>query len=295
MRDVGRAVGRLNKLLPKRQFILVGPGRWGSRGDIKLGVPVTYSDINNAAMLIEVARQRGNYLPELSFGTHFFQDLVEASIRYLPLYPDDPTTVFNELFFRRSRNVLEEVLPEFSRLAGTLRVTDVPLETGGLILRVLMNADLDQAVGFLASPRQKIGSIEPEAEFIDRGTEEHWRWRFRMTQRIAADLDSLQFGVKAFYVIGSTKNATAGPASDIDILLHFRGSEEQRKDLMLWLEGWSRCLAEINFLRTGYRTDGLLDVHVVTDSDIAERSSFAVKIDAITDPARKLPMKDSLA
>ena len=39
MRDVGRAVGRLNKLLPKRQFILIGPGRWGSRGDIKLGVP----------------------------------------------------------------------------------------------------------------------------------------------------------------------------------------------------------------------------------------------------------------
>jgi len=82
MRDVGRAVGRLNKLLPKRQFILVGPGRWGSRGDIKLGVPVTYSDINNTAILIEVARQKGNYLPELSFGTHFFQDLVEASIRY---------------------------------------------------------------------------------------------------------------------------------------------------------------------------------------------------------------------
>ena len=39
MRDIGRAVGRLNKLLPKRQFILIGPGRWGSRGDIKLGRP----------------------------------------------------------------------------------------------------------------------------------------------------------------------------------------------------------------------------------------------------------------
>jgi len=46
---VGRAVSRLNKLLPKRQFILMGPGRWGSRGDIKLGVSVTYSDINNTA------------------------------------------------------------------------------------------------------------------------------------------------------------------------------------------------------------------------------------------------------
>jgi hypothetical protein len=288
MRDVGRAVGRLNKLLPKRQFILVGPGRWGSRGDIKLGVPVTYSDINNTSMIVEVARQKGNYLPELSFGTHFFQDLVEASIRYLPLYPDYPTTAFNEPFFRRSRNMLQEVVPEFAYLAGTLRVIDVPLETGGLILRVLMNADLDQAIGFLSPPQQKIGSIESEAEVIGRGTDEHWRWRFRMAQRIAAEL-----GVKAFYLIGSTKNATAGPASDIDILLHFQGNEVQRKDLLLWLEGWSCCLDEINFLRTGYRTGNLLDVHLVTDRDISERSSFAVKIDAITDPAKELPMKDS--
>jgi len=78
-------------------------------------------------------------------------------------------------------------------------------------------------------------------------------------------------------------------------VLHIQGNEEQEKGLMLWLQGWSRCLAEINFLRTGYRSEGLLDVHLVTDSDIAERSSFAVKIDAITDPARKLPMKDSQA
>ena len=56
-----------------------GPGRWGSRGDIRLGVSVTYSDINNTAMLIEIAQKQKDYVPELSFGTHFFQDLVEAS------------------------------------------------------------------------------------------------------------------------------------------------------------------------------------------------------------------------
>ena len=293
LRDVGRAVGRLNKLLPKRQFILIGPGRWGSRGDIKLGVPVTYSDINNTAVLIEVARKRGNYLPELSFGTHFFQDLVEASIRYLPLYPDDPTTAFSELFLRRSRNVLRELLPEFAHLEDTLRVIDVPLETGGHILRVLMNADLDQAVGFLSPRLQKIGTLELGAEVTDHGSDEHWRWRFRMAQKIASQMDPQKFGVKAFYLIGSTKNATAGPASDIDLLLHFQGSEKQESDLLLWLEGWGRCLSEMNFLRTGYSTDGLLDVHIVTDKDIAERSSFAVKIDAVTDPARRLPMKNS--
>ena len=81
----------------------MGPGRWGSRGDIKLGVSVTYSDINNTAVLIEIARQKGNYVPDLSFGTHFFQDLVEADIRYLPLYPDDARVVFNEAFFRDPR------------------------------------------------------------------------------------------------------------------------------------------------------------------------------------------------
>ena len=63
--------------------------------------------------------------------------------------------------------------------------------------------------------------------------------------------------------------------------------------MLLWLEGWSRCLSEINFLRTGYRTEGLLDVHLITDADITARSSYAVKIDAITDPARKLPMKEA--
>ena len=294
MREVGRAVGRLNKLLPKRQFLLIGPGRWGSRGDIRLGVPVTYSDINNTSLLIEVARQRGNYLPDLSFGTHFFQDLVEASIRYLPLYPDDPTTSFNDLFLLRSRNVLRELLPEFGHLESTLRVIDIPGETGGLVLRVLMNADLNQAVGFLASPQ----ATSPEHSAVngtDRSTaDDHWRWRLRMAQRIAAQLEPEKFGVKAFYVFGSTKNATAGPGSDIDLLIHFGGTERQREDLILWMDGWSACLGEMNFLRTGYKSAGLLDVHLITDEDIAARSSFALKIDAITDAARKLPMKESV-
>ena len=112
-----------------------------------------------------------------------------------------------------------------------------------------------------------------------------------MAQRIAAQIDPQKFGVQAFYLIGSTKNGTAGPASDIDLLIHFAGTDEQKTELTLWLEGWSRCLSEINFLRTGYRTEGLLDVQFIADADIAERSSYAVKIGAITDAARKLPMK----
>ena len=115
-------------------------------------MPVTYADICNAAVLIEVARKKGGYVPDLSFGTHFFQDLVESNIRYLPLYPDDPEVVFNEAFFLRSPNALASLAPEFAGLSDVLRVIDVPGATGGRVLRVLMNGDLDEAVGLLGAP-----------------------------------------------------------------------------------------------------------------------------------------------
>jgi hypothetical protein len=157
LREVGRAIGRLNRLLPKRQFVLMGPGRWGSRGDIRLGVPVTYADISNTAVLIEIARARGGYVPDLSFGTHFFQDLVESSIRYLPLYPEDPDVVFAESFFRTAPNSLADLLPEHGGLAEVVRVIDVPRVAGGQVLRVLMNGEEDRAVGLLAPPSPSAG------------------------------------------------------------------------------------------------------------------------------------------
>jgi len=292
MLEIGRVVGKLNSLLPKHQFILMGPGRWGSRGDIKLGVPVTYSDFNNTAALIEIARKKGNYVPELSFGTHFFQDLVESSIRYLPLYPDDPGIEFNEKFLLTSRNYLPDILPESAALAETIRVIDVPSVTGGKVLRVAMNADLGEALGFLATPVSNPMDAEDVKEPSEIASEDHWHWRLRMAERIAAQTDCQRFGVKAMYVFGSTKNATAGPGSDIDLLIHFQGSELQKQQLVLWLEGWSLCLAEINFSRTGYKSSGLIDYHLLTDEDITKKTSYAVKIGAVTDAARLLTLKN---
>jgi len=288
---VGRAVSRLNVILPKRKFILMGPGRWGSRGDIKLGVHVTYSDINNTAMLVEIARKRGSFVPDLSFGTHFFQDLVEASIRFLPLYPDDEGTVFNEGFFHDSPNELGTLAPEFGFLADTVRVIDVGRASGGMVLRVLMNADQESAVGMLTEPGASAEVTEEAGGGAEEIKDDHWRWRLRMVERLAGEFDASRFGVVALYLIGSTKNATAGPASDIDLLVHFRGNEEQRTALQLWFEGWSLCLDEMNYLRTGQRTGGLLDVHFVSDDDVARRSSYAIKIGAVTDAARPLSLK----
>jgi len=142
-------VGELNRKLPNRRFILMGPGRWGSRGDIKLGVRVDYADINHARLLVEIARRKGDYVPDVSFGTHFFQDLVEADIAYLPLYPDEPGKVFNTDFLQDAPNALAELLPDRKDLEHVVRVIHVPAVTGGKLLDVVMDGDEGLALAFL--------------------------------------------------------------------------------------------------------------------------------------------------
>ena len=149
---LGRAISKLDGVLAKRTYILMGPGRWGSN-DINLGIPVRYGDFHNTSVLIEIARSKGDYIPEVSFGTHFFQDLVEAGIYYLPLYPDDPGVIFNEEFLRHSPNALAELLPQFAKFEPYLRVIHVPRVTNGLYLHLAMDGEEDQALAYLG-PRQ---------------------------------------------------------------------------------------------------------------------------------------------
>lgn len=293
----GQAVGLLNALLPRKGFLLMGPGRWGSRGDIRLGVPVSYADICNTAALIEIARRKSHYLPELSFGTHFFQDLVESGIRYLPLYPDDRGIIFNEPFLKRSPSILPRLLPEYADLEEIIRVIDVAAVSKGRALHIAMNADLEKAIAYLGPYSQQAHTPAHQPSFNANiaprytpkpSSDTFWKWRYYMAERLAEHLDFERYGVKGVYLIGSTNHGTAGPGSDIDLLIHVQGSEQQRLELEQWLKGWSQSLAEANYLKTGYRSEGLLDVHYITDQDIKEKTSFAIKIGAITDPAYPL-------
>ncbi len=91
---VARVVGHLNRTAACRETsptVLIGPGRWGT-GSPELGVPARFADISNVSVLVEVAEMGTGMVPELSFGTHFFQDLVESGIAYVALFPDDPDT-----------------------------------------------------------------------------------------------------------------------------------------------------------------------------------------------------------
>ena len=286
---VGQAVGKLNKLLPRRKFILMGPGRWGSRGDIKLGVRVTYSDISNAAMLIEVARKKGNYVPDVSFGTHFFQDLVESGIRYLPLYPDDPDVQFNDRFLQSAPNRLAQVLPEYKGLADTIRLIDIPETLGGKTLQVLMNARREQAIAIFAQPGAATQTVYEPGLAGAQDREDHSTWRRRMAEQIALHCQAQRWGVKAIYLLGKTESGLDGPDSDIELLIIFEGRPPQRKELEVWLQGWNSALTEMNHFRSGIKLENLLVTHFA-GGEVADKSSAAAKMKLPEGALQELPL-----
>jgi len=63
----------------KRHTVLIGPGRWGSR-DRFLGIPVSWSQVRQAKLIVEVSRGPGD--PEPSQGSHFFHNLVALGVGY---------------------------------------------------------------------------------------------------------------------------------------------------------------------------------------------------------------------
>ncbi|MEE8390644.1 MAG: PEP/pyruvate-binding domain-containing protein, partial [Anaerolineae bacterium] len=146
--ELARVVGRLNKRVEDERFILMGPGRWGS-SNLDLGVKVTYADIYNTLVLVEIPLIREGSTAEASYGTHFFQDLVEAGIFPLPVIPGEDGAMLNTRFLTESPNVLVELLPVDAAYARYVRVIDVPAVAGGRYLEIVMDGEHERAVGYL--------------------------------------------------------------------------------------------------------------------------------------------------
>lgn len=78
--QIAEEIGNINKDLADSQYILIGPGRWGSQ-DRFLGIPVLWSEISNAKVIVETALEDFNIKP--SQGTHFFQNIISQAIGYI--------------------------------------------------------------------------------------------------------------------------------------------------------------------------------------------------------------------
>ncbi len=145
---LGKIIGKLNRELEDKNFALFGPGRWGSN-DINLGVKVNYEDINHAKVLAEVAFEQNGCTPEVSFGTHFFSDLVEANIIPIAIFPNDSITIFKEEFFLKSKNILTKLMPKEERFKHVIHVIDVPKTTNGKTLNIYQDSIQQYGIGFL--------------------------------------------------------------------------------------------------------------------------------------------------
>lgn len=125
--SVARLIGRLNRQIADRvksPTLLLGPGRWGTHSPA-MGVPVTFSEINHITAMAEISYQDGSLIPELSFGTHFFQDLVETRIFYLAVYPEKQKVVFNRDWLHALPNMLENIFPGDERFSPVVKVSDI--------------------------------------------------------------------------------------------------------------------------------------------------------------------------
>ncbi|GAB4504209.1 MAG: hypothetical protein Fur0043_12020 [Anaerolineales bacterium] len=143
-----RAIGQLNAALKDEIFIAVGPGRWGTSTP-DLGVHIAYGDIHNTCALVELSGERIGVSPEPSFGTHFFQDLMEARIYPLAVFLDDPDARFNHDFFYNTPNRALEFISVDSRLTKVLRLLAVEDYRPAHHIDLVMDGQKGRAVAYL--------------------------------------------------------------------------------------------------------------------------------------------------
>ncbi len=150
--STARTIGKLNSLLKGRfdGILLAGPGRWGTTTP-ELGVPVSFAEISNIKVLCEIAFERGGFVPELSFGSHFFQDLVEADIFYTAIFPKSEDTVYNPGLLGSDGSLFTSLLPGTGGMEEIIKVYDTSKR--GLIL--LSDISQDKTVCFVQEAMEK--------------------------------------------------------------------------------------------------------------------------------------------
>ncbi len=205
-----------------------------------------------------------------------------AWVQHSDIIIDDMVLGKIEVFYAKFVALItdSQFLPEEQKLLDTIAV-----KISAYIFNIRLKKTIDT---FDSGNAKEESSIDNVVSLLSVQSDVHWIWRNEIAQRIADKFDLAKFGAKALYLIGSAKNATSGPASDIDLMVHFIGNAQQEREMRCWFDGWSLCLSEENFHRTGYKTDGLIDLHIITDKDIENKNSFAVMINRTTDRAKLL-------
>ena len=123
--EIAALIGRINwKYRDQgKHMMLMVPGRIGTSSP-ELGVPTAFSDISSFEAICEMAESRAGYNPELSYGSHIFQDLVEAQILYTAMFPGEKTPHFRPELLQKTENMIAEI-PQGEKWRGVVTLADV--------------------------------------------------------------------------------------------------------------------------------------------------------------------------
>ena len=120
------AIDKINSLYKNtgKRILLAVPGRIGTSSP-ELGIPVSFSNISNFNVICEYSDGQTGYMPELSYGSHMFQDLVESNIFYIAILENEDTLIFNREFWNGKKNIFPEICPGFVNLSDIVKVYEV--------------------------------------------------------------------------------------------------------------------------------------------------------------------------
>ncbi|MHA1794855.1 MAG: PEP/pyruvate-binding domain-containing protein, partial [Promethearchaeota archaeon] len=123
---VARLIGKINQtpVGGSGRVLLLGPGRWGTSSP-SLGIPVNFAEINNVSIIGEMAEMHEGLIPDLSLGTHFFNNLVELDMLYFAIHPEKANNFINRALFEQSKNRLTELLSGVENWKDAIKVIDV--------------------------------------------------------------------------------------------------------------------------------------------------------------------------
>ncbi|XCP87119.1 PEP/pyruvate-binding domain-containing protein [Roseburia hominis] len=141
--DVGRMIGKINQHFEDTEYklMLLVPGRIGTSSP-ELGVPVVYAEISQFSAICEVAYGKAGYHPELSYGSHMFQDMVEADVYYGAINENSKTRLYHPEKLKECPEVLCELFPEEEALGQIIKVYDLT----GCIASLMLDAKEGRAV-----------------------------------------------------------------------------------------------------------------------------------------------------
>ena len=132
--EIARAIGRINDQLVDRReaYILMGPGRWASSNPL-LGVPVQYNEISGATTIVEMSTS--TFAPELSYGTHFYADMVASDVLYLPFHEGEGDLLHRALLDRQEILYKDEYVKHYRIPHGANVYVDGERQRGIIALR----------------------------------------------------------------------------------------------------------------------------------------------------------------